>query len=84
MPIKLTIEEIDEIQEYISKNKCPFDFKCYKNGFEGLSGVIVDLQGNIVECLDENVSECHHSLPFGSSYLCSCPLRRYIAKHFHK
>ena len=84
MPIKLTIEEIDEIQEYISKNKCPFDFKCYKKGFEELSGVIVDLQGNIVECLDENAKQCHHSLPFGSGFLCACPLRRFIAKRFGK
>ena len=84
MPIKLTIEEIEEIQKYISQNKCPFDFKCYKNGFEELSGVIVDLEGNIVECLDENAEKCHHSLRFGSGFLCACPLRHYIAKHFRK
>ena len=84
MPITLTIEEIEEIQKYISQNKCPFDFKCCKKGFEDLSSVIVDLEGNIVECLDENAKKCHHSLPFGSSFLCACPLRRYIAKHFRK
>ena len=39
--IKLTTEEIDEIQDYISKNTCPFDFKCYKSGFKDLSGVMV-------------------------------------------
>lgn len=84
MPIKLTIEEIDEIQEYIRKNKCPFDFKCYKKGFEELSGVKLDLKGNIVECLDEDAKKCCHSLRFGSGFLCTCPLRRYIAKRFNK
>jgi hypothetical protein len=84
MAIKLTIEEIDEIQEYISKNKCLFDFKCYKNGFKDLSGVIVDLQGNIIECLDNNAKRCNHSLSFGSDFLCTCPLRRFIAKRFRK
>ena len=84
MPIKLTPEEIDEIQEFVNQCDCPSDFKCYKKGFEDISGVIVDLEGNIIECLDENANKCHHSLPFGSDYLCTCPLRRYIAKHFHK
>ncbi|MHC5119936.1 MAG: hypothetical protein ACYSO7_00195 [Planctomycetota bacterium] len=67
--IKLTTEEIDEIQDYISKNSCPFDF---------------NLDGNIIECLDENAKKCERSLPFGSDHLCTCPLRRYIAKHFNK
>jgi hypothetical protein len=84
MAIKLTIEEIDKIQEYINNNTCPFDYKCYKNGFEDLSGVLVDLGGNIIECLDDNANRCNHSLPFGSSFLCACSLRQYIAKHFHK
>ena len=84
MDIKLTTEEIDEIQEYISKNTCPFDFKCYKSGFKDLSGVMVDLDGNIIECLDENAKQCERSLPFGSGHLCTCPLRRYISKHFNK
>lgn len=82
--IKLTIEEIDEIQEYISKHKCPFDFKCYKSGFEDVSGVMVDINGNIIQCLNENAGQCQQSLPFGSGNLCTCPLRRYIAKHFGK
>jgi hypothetical protein len=84
MVIKLTVEEIDEIQEYISKNTCPFDFKCYKSGLEDVSSVMVDLRGNIIECLDENAKQCQRSLPFGSDHLCTCPLRRYIAKHFGK
>jgi hypothetical protein len=45
---------------------------------------MVDLNGNIIECLDENAKQCERSLPFGSGHLCTCPLRRYIAKHFGK
>jgi len=84
MTIKLTIQEIDEIQKIISKYNCPFDFRCYKSGFKDLCGTMLVHDGRLVECVDENAEKCHYSFSFGSGFLCTCPLRIYIAKRFQK
>ena len=84
MAIKLTEEQIDEIQEIITKYQCPADFKCYKSGFEDLCGTLLVHDGSLVECIDEGAKKCHYSFEFGSGYLCTCPLRLYIARHLKK
>lgn len=84
MQIILTTEEIDTIADIISKQDCPLDFKCYKSGFKDLCGAILDPDGKVVECVDENSKKCRYSSPFGSTFLCACPMRHYIASHFHK
>lgn len=84
MMVKLTIDEIETIEEIFSKQDCPLDFICYKSGFEDICGAIMDSDGMVVECVDENAKECHHSSPFGSTFLCACPMRLYIAREFHK
>ena len=88
MDVKLTKDEIDEIAKIFSEQECPFDFKCYKSGFEDLCGAalgpILDTGRPIVECIDENAKQCHFSSPFGSTFICACTMRCYIAKHFHK
>ena len=84
MDLKLTEEEIDTIASIISKQDCPLDFKCYKSGFEDLCGAILDSDGMVVECIDENATKCRYSSPFGSSFICACPMRIYIARHFRK
>ena len=80
----MTIQEIDEIQEIISQYKCPIDFQCYKSGFKDLCGTLMVHDGSLVECMDKKGNKCSYSFPFGSGFLCTCPLRLYIAKHFHK
>jgi len=84
MNVKLSVDKIDTIANIISKQDCPLDFKCYKSGFEDLCGVILDSGGMVVECIDENAKKCRHSSTFGSTFICACPMRRYIAREFHK
>jgi hypothetical protein len=84
MNIKLTAEEIDTIAKIISEQECPFDFICYKSRFEDLCAAILDSGGRVVECVDENAKTCRHSSPFGSTFICACPMRCYIATQFHK
>ena len=88
MKVKPTIDQIDEIAKIISKQECPFDFKCYKSGFEDLCGAvlgpILDTGSPIVECIDENRKQCRHSSPFASAFICTCPLRCYIARNFRR
>jgi hypothetical protein len=88
MNVKLKPDEIDEIAKIIGGQKCPFDFRCYKSGFKDLCGAvlgpILDSGNPVVECVDEKAKKCRYSSPFGSTFVCACPMRCYIARHFHK
>ena len=84
MTVKLKIQEIEAMENITSKMDCPLDFKCYKSGFEDLCGSIVDSGDMVLECVDENTKNCRQSFPFGLAFLCTCPMRLYIARHFHK
>ena len=87
MDRKLTPEEIEEIEKIISEQECPLDFKCYKSGFEDMCGALLGPildSVQCVECVDEKAETCRYSSPFGTTFTCTCPMRRYIASHFHK
>jgi hypothetical protein len=81
-------EDIQKIKEIIDDLKCPKDFKCYKQGFEGLCQVKDVGLDSVVECLEINRNECTNGCTFrvsyGHAYYCTCPLRVYIAKRLKK
>ena len=37
---------------------------------------------DILECLDEGGATCRFRKTFGCTFICVCPLRRMIARHF--
>ena len=75
---------IDKIEKIISEIKCPKDFVCYKSGFKNLCKAKDIGLESFIDCLEENPETCVFSLSFGYSYLCTCPLRIYIAKNLNK
>jgi len=80
--------DIDKIEEIIDGLQCPKDFKCYKNGFEGICQVKDVGLDSIVECIETTENQCGNNCTFhisyGHSYYCSCPLRVFIAKRLNK
>ena len=88
MDVKLTLDQIDEITNIISNQECPFDFNCYKSGLKNLCGAvlgpILDTGRPVVECVDEKKSQCRYSSPFANTYICTCPMRCYIARRFYR
>jgi len=76
-----TRQKLDEI---IGLVKCPKDFKCANNGFEGLCKARDVGLNNYLECLEDNPAQCKFSLLFGYTYLCVCPIRVFIAKKLKK
>jgi hypothetical protein len=71
-----------EIEEITGTLKCPKDFKCYQSGVKDLCKARrVEGAVAFLVCLDEDPQECIFSshISMGDFYLCSCPLRRYIA-----
>jgi hypothetical protein len=82
--VQLTEESIIEIEEIMGRIDCPFDFRCYKSGFEELCGSPMIDSGKLVGCHHKNAAACHFSAPFGSDFLCACPLRMYVAINYGK
>ena len=80
----LSQETILEIEQLIATFKCPLDYKCYKSNFEEICDAVIIGNGELVECVDNNASNCQLSSPFGEGYFCSCPLRAYIARKLNK
>ena len=75
----MTDEEKIKIKEIMAEMKCPKNFKCAENNFKDLcdaKGLGID---SYLYCLDAEVKECPFAFPFGFSYMCSCPLRVYLA-----
>jgi hypothetical protein len=73
-----------KIEDLIDGMKCPKDFECYKMGFEKLCEAEDFGLSGFLRCMDKNPDKCKFSAPYGSWYLCDCPLRIYIAKQLKK
>ena len=80
---EITAEQKKQIEEIISRSECPKDFKCYKSDFSEVCKASNIGLGGFVECLEQNGNLCNFSMPFGKSYLCTCPLRIYISKELN-
>lgn len=82
--VQLKQEPTKQIRAIMDKIPCPFDFQCCKSGFEDVCGGLVGENGKLVDCVDEKAAECGFAVQVGSGYVCSCPLRLYIARTFKK
>ncbi|MBW8039002.1 MAG: hypothetical protein FVQ85_03285 [Planctomycetes bacterium] len=80
--METTQVENGQIQEIMKDMACEKDFDCYKSGFENLSKIEIVGDAILIECLEERAKTCKFGLPFGMGYICKCPLRNYIAKHY--
>jgi hypothetical protein len=68
----------------MGKMDCPYDFKCYKSGFEDLNSSMLPNSGLLVECFETKSFNCKFSYDTDSHFMCTCPLRLYIARKFKK
>ncbi len=82
--MEITPEHRNRVEEIIRDCECPKDFECYKSGFENLCKVEIVVRGRVIGCLDARARECKYAMPFGRSFFCKCPLRKYIAENFGK
>ena len=73
-----------EIDQLIDTFECSKDCSCYQLKFEELCEAVIFGDGEMIECVDEQASDCQFSSPFGDGYFCSFPLRAYVAKKFKK
>jgi hypothetical protein len=83
IPMEITQEHRTQIEKIIRHAKCQKDFQCYKSGFTNLCRVKDVGATASVECLEGEAAACEFALPLGSSYLCGCPVRNYLAKRLN-
>jgi hypothetical protein len=73
-----------KIEEIMSQMQCSKNFKCADSNFEILCKAKDSGMENFLDCLEEIPSICSFALSFGYGYLCSCPLRVFLAKKLKK
>ena len=80
--MRITPEQEVQIKAIIAAMKCPKEYHCYRSSFRivGRARLIGDT--DVVECLAEQASVCPYGVPFGNTFFCSCPLRKYILETF--
>jgi hypothetical protein len=69
-----------KIEEITRQMECPKDFKCLRNGLEGLCEARDFGLKSFIYCLEDNPTECRFARDFGFKYICICPLRVFVAK----
>jgi len=74
----------EEMEEIIGQFECPKDFRCCNPGIGALCRARDIGLESFLLCLEEDPKGCPFSRSFGSSYLCQCTLRIYMAKKLHK
>ncbi len=82
--MELTQEQRTEIEEIANRINCPKNLECYKSEPEKLCQVRDFGLDEYLDCLEETAKDCEFSLSFGNGYLCTCPVRIYIAKKLKK
>lgn len=80
----LTQEEWDEFEKSRLETQCDKDFKCIHVEIEMLCKANYHSNSDIVECLEEIMADCKFLKPFSSTHVCTCPMRKFFAKHFDK
>lgn len=74
-------EHREHLEKLASETYCRTNHECLTSNLERLTPVEVVANDNVLLCSSKNAERCRHSQPFGRAMLCTCPIRRYIAKY---
>jgi len=61
--------------------RCSKDFSCLSDDTRNLCE-IVHANGENVLFINQNPKSCSYKIPFGSSYICTCPTRYELYKKY--
>ena len=71
-------DEKQQIIEIMNDIFCQNNYQCYKNGIENFQKIGDILAKDIIECKSSGSNSCPHSLSYGDTYFCKCPLLNYL------
>lgn len=73
-----------QIRELVAKTPCGKGHECVESNFEKVTQVERAAGGEVLFCRGAEPRLCGHTLPFGGSVICLCPVRKHIAKHLSR
>jgi hypothetical protein len=82
--MELTEAQKQEINKIASGIDCSKDFGCYRSESKKLCKARDFGAEQYLYCLEDGPQDCNFSLSFGRGYLCTCPVRIYIAKNLEQ
>jgi hypothetical protein len=74
-------ELLDELRKQVA---CERKFVCVNSAFATLCEGKYHTDLDLLECLEKSQATCKFARPFGCTLVCTCPLRRLIAKNFDR
>ncbi len=80
-------QHLKKIETMMRGMKCDKDFICYKSNFENLCKCRNPGHGMPLNCLEtdyQGKASCKFRKSFAAGYLCTCPLRIYIARNLEE
>ena len=78
----INAEERRQLDELQTQVHCDKHFACINDALDNLCEGKYHPELNIMECLAKTDPTCHFARPFGCTLVCTCPLRKFIAKNF--
>ncbi len=78
----LPAEEQAQLEALRHQVDCHRNFCCLYSNIENLCKGRYDAGTDVLECLEPGKPVCSFAASSGTSLVCSCPLRRFIGKHF--
>jgi hypothetical protein len=80
----LTPEEKKEFDTLREKTECEKGFDCIHAEIELLCKAKYHTDVDTIECLEGINSGCRFSKPFASTWICTCPMRKFFALNFEE
>jgi hypothetical protein len=80
----LAQEEREQLEKIAREASCDRSYECLQGALEKLREVEWAAGGEVLFCQDEEGWNCRNGMRFGQSTICQCPVRRYIASHYHR
>jgi hypothetical protein len=72
-------KKFDELRKQVA---CEKKFACVNSALADLCAGKYYSELDILECLEKGEVRCKFARPFGCTFVCTCPLRRFIARNF--
>ena len=73
-------EKLGSLKAIIQKSACPVGCRCHKLDPDILCKARRTALDSLLECLEEDPSECDFAMHFAGSYYCKCTTRKEIAR----
>jgi len=73
-----------QLKELMATTPCKRGCACVRSDLQEMGKVEIAAQGKVLFCREEHVRDGQYWLRFGDAGVCTCPIRRYIARHLGK